>query len=473
MKYLIQLTVLVIMLIFIAQCTDPEADVVPISIQGTVLDQVSSDPIADAVVRLFSPDSEKVDQTDVDGTFLITLGVDSTFDISLIISKEGYISDTTDALAVPERDISMPAIYLTSESGGTPVDTTGGTPVPSPSGVTGPANITLAGVSSSVITVIGSGGADNTAIAFQVLDSSGVSAGKDIQVDFSMGSSPGGGEYLSPTTSVTDKNGQVAVNLVSGTAAGVVQVLASVDVSGATIRSQSVPITIHGGLPDAAHFGLAADVTNFPGYGFWGRTNTITAFAGDKYGNYCTPGTAVYFTTDGGMIGGSGLTENGSCSVVLVAAPPLPTHPTLGPGFATLTARTADDSNTEIETEITVLFSGSAMIDSVSPGAINVPDGGSQKFQFKVSDQNGNPLSKDTAIKVSFQGDGVTIFGNDVVSATGLKLPDTQSTGPNLTWFEFELIDTAADNVERPVYVVISTSGQNGPSSFTISGSSF
>lgn len=472
MKHMIQIIALVVLLMFIGQCTEPETETIPIKIQGTVFDIDTSDPIADAVVRLFSPDSDKVDQTDATGNFLFTLGVDSTIDISLIVSKEGYFSDTTRALAVPERDITLPAIYLSMESSGTPGDTSGTTPTPNPSGVTGPANIALASVSTTEITVIGSGGLDNTNIVFQVLDSSGVSAGKDIPVTFSMGSSPGGGEYISPAILATDKNGQVAANLVSGTRAGVVQVLASVDVGSATISSQAVPITIHGGLPDSAHFGLAPAAWNFPGYGFWGETNIITAYVGDKYGNYCTPGTAVYFTTAGGMIGGSGLTEGGTCSVVLIAAPPLPSHPDSGEGFATITARTADENNEEIETSIVVLFSGSPQIDDVSPASINVPNNGSQTFSFTVSDQNGNPLSKDTVVRVSIQADAAGLLGNDVVTPTGLKLPDTQNKGPNLTEFTFEVVDTGADVVSRPVYLTISVSGPNGSTSVTLTGSS-
>lgn len=471
MKHLLHIMVIVLVFVFLGQCTDPESDTTPININGNVFDIITNDPIADAVVRIFSPDSQKVDQTASDGSFLITLGVDSTVDLTLIVSKEGYLSDTTQALAVPDRDISMPGIFLSpvSGTGGTGGDSTG-TPIPQPSGRTGPASIILSSVTNTNIGVFGTGGLDNTTIIFQVLDSSGIAAGKDIPVNFSLGSGPGGGEFISPQVVTTDLYGQVAGNLVSGTIAGVVQVLASVDVSGSTIRSQAVPITIHGGLPDSAHFGVGAEKLNFAGWGQWGEINTITAYAGDKYGNYCTPGTAVYFTTDGGMIDGSGLTGNGSCSVNLISAPPLPEHPTLGKGFATIEARTADENNNEIQARVIVLFSGIPIISEVSPATINVPSDGSQEVTFTVTDQNGNPLSAGTTIKASFQGEGITLFGNAVVSATGIKLPDTQITGPDLTEFSFKVKDTSVDTDATDVIINISVTGANGEASASISG---
>jgi len=460
--------ILLLMLLTLEFCSEPLTEVIPINISGTVLNQADNAPIEDVVVRLFTPDSDKVNRTDANGDFLFTLGVDSTIDISLIFNKEGFVSDTVDALAVPERDINLSTVYLIpSDMGG------GDTTVVPGTGTTGPSTIALTAVTSSVITVIGSGGADHANIGFQVQDSSGLAVGRDIEVAFSFGSSPDGGEYLSPLTVLTDKNGEVDVNLVSGTKAGVVQIIATVNVSGTNIRSQAVPITIHGGLPDSTHFGLATEQVNFPGYGFWGRTNTISAFAGDKYGNFCTPGTAIYFTTNGGMIDGSSLTENGSCAVKLVAAPPYPEHPTKGKGFATITARTANENNKTIETSIDVLFSGAAMITNVNPDTINIPDGGSQDFSFTVADVNGNPLSKETSVKVSVQGDNIGVLGGAVVSAVGAKLPDTQGTGPDITEFSFTVFDNSATTDGAPVRITITTDGLNGPASHVLTGSSF
>jgi len=98
------------------------------------------------------------------------------------------------------------------------------------------------------------------------------------------------------------------------------------------------------------------------------------------------PQTAVYFTTTGGLVEGSALTNNvGQASVNLISSAPKPTHPTLGAGFATVTARTANENQQTIETGVIVLFSGIPQI-SVNPTVISVPQGGSQFFQYFVHD---------------------------------------------------------------------------------------
>lgn len=458
-----------ILLILLIQCTAPEDTVTPIRIDGRVLNQTNEDPIASAIVRLFSPDSQKTSQTDSNGDFSFSLGVDTTMDLSLIISKEGFVSDTLDALAIPDRDINLSNIYLSPTSDGGTGDDSTGTGGTSPDGPTGPANILLAGTTVSTITVIGSGGTDNTTIRFQVLDSTGISAGKDIQVDFSVGSNPGGGEYLSPSSAFTDKNGQVSVNLVSGTVSGVVQILASISVGSTTIQSQAVPITIHGGLPDQDHFGIVSSQVNFAGYNIWGLVNTITAFAGDKYGNFCTPGVAVYFTTTGGLIDGSSQTSDGTCAVPLVSGPPKPEHPTMGKGFATITARTADESNSTIQDSIVVLFSGYPVIKNISPASFSIPDSGSVDFSFEVTDENNNPLAPGTNIAVALEGENAALQGD-----VSTILPDTQVGGNGLTQFSFTAYDDNLEvSIQKSLRIVITVGGPNGNARTTLSGTGY
>ncbi|MCF7809236.1 MAG: hypothetical protein K9M49_05545 [Candidatus Marinimicrobia bacterium] len=663
MKYLLQITALIISLIFVTQCTDPEAESISINIQGTVLDITNDDPLADAVVRLFSPDSYKVDQTAADGSFLFSLGVDSTVDLTLIFSKVGFISDTLTALAIPDQDVTISPVYLTptsaspgsilfssistpvinilgsggienanvtfqvldslgypvgadilvnfalgskpnggeylstaraatdengqvsvglvagtiggiaeviasigdnissaavpisifeaegpgsillhnvsapaitlfgtggventaitfqvldslgypagagvlvdfefgshpnggeylstasaetNESGQASVNLVSGNmdgiveviasigsdissePIPiTILGISEPASILLSHITAPFITVIGSGGVDNATLTFQVLDSLGYAVGADIMVNFALGSSPNGGEFFSPDSAVTNNDGQVKVNLVSGTIAGVVQIIASI---GSDVSSQMIPVSIHGGLPHADHFSVVPVSLNFPGYRHFGLINEITAFVGDKYGNFCTPGTAVYFTTDGGLIEGSGLTEDGACTVRLISAYPLPNHATLGPGYATITARTANDQNQAIEVTSTVLFSGEPVISGLTPSTVNVSHLGTQSFSFTVADENGNPLSKDTNISVVVEEGSVTAVGD-----VNKSLPDTQAKGLGTTNFGFTLIDVdSVSTTPKDVRVIISTEGLNGTAIAVLEGS--
>jgi hypothetical protein len=78
----------------------------------------------------------------------------------------------------------------------------------------------------------------------------------------------------------------------------------SATVGGRTIRSQPITLVIHGGSPDRAHFTVAPVKLNFPALDVAGTTNPVFALVGDRYGNPVQPGTQVYFTTTGGIIGG-------------------------------------------------------------------------------------------------------------------------------------------------------------------------
>jgi hypothetical protein len=225
-----------------------------------------------------------------------------------------------------------------------------------------------------------------------------------------------------------------------------------------------VAVAIHGGLPDSTHFSLAVQYLNFPGYNIYGLIDRITAYVGDKYGNPVKPQTAVYFTTTGGLIEGSAFTDPlGQASVSLLSAAPKPLHPIYGAGFATITGQTADENQNEIEALAIVLFSGIPQI-SVTPTVIDVPNGGSQYFAYRVSDQNDNPLAGGTSISVSVESGDVDAVGN-----TSLSLPDTQS--PSWTFFGFSLIDSQPDSIYvNQVSVKIRTSGPNGNLEYSFGG---
>jgi hypothetical protein len=302
-------------------------------------------------------------------------------------------------------------------------------------------------------------------MVFEVQDSSGkpVDLAHSVEVSFRIGSGPGGGEFIYPPKARTDAKGRVTANIVSGTKAGVVQIVAESNVGSKTIRSLPVVIVIHGGLPDSAHFSIAPEKLNFPGYNVFGLRNKITAYVGDKYGNPVKPGTAVYFTTTGGIIEGSALTnEQGQGSVDLISAEPRPVHPVLGPGYAVITATTADENQRTIKAETIVLFSGIPQI-TVEPATFDIPNLGSQVFNYTVSDQNGNPLAGGTTIRVTIDGKDIRALGD-----LDITIPDTRDR--SWTRFSFAIQDTTSDTVERPVLIRISASGPNGSATVNISG---
>jgi len=421
-------------------------------LSGSVFESVTGWPIDSAVIKVTGITPQVVTYTDSVGRYRVSFEVEAEINVNVIAFKEGYEPDTVVVLAVPGRTVNVPGLFLKRTAPETPT-----------SGEA--ASIVLISQTAKNIGVKGSGSVETAQMIFEVQDSSGkpVDLAHSVEVSFKIGSGPGGGEFIYPPKARTDAKGRVTANIVSGTKAGVVQVVAESNVGSKTIKSLPVVIVIHGGLPDSAHFSIAPEKLNFPGYNVFGLRNRITAYVGDKYGNPVKPGTAVYFTTTGGIIEGSALTnEQGQGSVNLISAEPRPVHPVLGPGYAVITATTADENQRTIKAETIVLFSGIPQI-TVEPTNFDIPNLGSQVFNYTVSDQNGNPLAGGTTIRVTIDGKDIRALGD-----LDITLPDTRDR--SWTRFSFAIQDTTSDIVERPVLIRISTSGPNGSATVNISG---
>ena len=423
-------------------------------ISGQVVDQATGFPIDSALVRIFANNFNTILYTAADGQFTYEGVVDLNEDLFILTYKTDYKIDSTTFIVTDINQVSVPQIRLKELAG------SGGN-------VSGdPVSIYLADITSTVIGVKESGSVETTRITFVVQDSSGLPIDEyhSVVVNFEIGGGPGGGEFLSPYSIETNSEGLASVNLTSGTKAGAVQIIAKINFLSNLITSLPVGVTIHGGLPDYDHFSIAPTYLNFAGYNIFGLIDPITTFVGDKYANPVRPETAVYFTTTGGIIQGSTLTdESGIGTVDLISALPHPIHPTLGAGFATVTASTIDENSITISRETIVLFSGVPQI-SVTPTSIFIDNGGSQSFQYYLGDQNGNPLASGTTVRVDLDGEDVDIQGD-----VQFTLPDTQS--PAWTQFGFTVYDTEDTvNVAKPVTVKITSSGPNGGAFLTITG---
>ncbi|MEE9574139.1 MAG: Ig-like domain-containing protein [Candidatus Neomarinimicrobiota bacterium] len=424
-------------------------------ISGQVVSQQTTFPLDSALVRIFGTTLDLVLTTDSQGRFSFEVVLEFDEDLMIMTYRENYLPDTTEATLVAGEDLNVPIIALEELE-----NNTGGGPTGDP------VSIFLSSISSTTIGVKESGSPETTQLSFVVQDSTGrpIDLEHSVTINFRLGSGPGGGEFLSPYSVPTNSSGQAAVSLTSGTKAGTVQVIAEIDLGSEMITSIPVAIAIHGGLPDYTHFSIAPVLVNFPGYNIFGVKDQIVAFVGDKYANPVRPETAVYFTTTGGIIEGSTLTDaQGIGSVALISAEPRPFHETLGAGFGTVTASTVDENSAIISRETIVLFSGVPQV-SITPTSINVPNGGSQSFSYYVGDQNGNPLAGGTSVQVLVEGDDVDAQGD-----LGFVLPDTQS--PAWTQFNFLIYDTADTIiVVKPVTIRIQTTGPNGGGFITISG---
>lgn len=316
---------------------------------------------------------------------------------------------------------------------------------------TGAAAIILNSVSEDVINIQGTGGIVNSAFTFQVQDS----AGRDLDlnnqtlVNFSILVGPDGGEGLLPESATTNSSGRVTTSLFSGTKAGVVQVQAEIVRDELDppliIRSQPVAVTIHGGFPDEDHFSLAPDKYNFEGYTINGNTNQITAIIGDEFSNPVKPGTAVYFSSTGGIIEGSGqgnTNNQGFVTVQLISGGPRPNDsetidgtPFPRPGLGTVTASTVDKDNNLISKSVNVVFSTSSAIISTDSTTFDLPPNGGVTFDYEVTDLNGNPMAAGTTISID-AGAGMEVTGDGNVTLGNNIFP-----GPGATEFTFSIRD--------------------------------
>lgn len=424
-----------------------------VQLNGQVISKLTGIPIDSAQVLVNGLSDLFVLYTDSQGKFNGTITVTSSVNLTLVVAKENYVTDSVNVFVSGNSDVVVPTIKLDFKSTSSV-----------PSGE--PVSIFVLSQSAKSIGVRESGAEETARITFVVQDSAGIPIDLDHSVDvkFRFGASPGGGEVLTPPVIKTNNNGQAAVNLTSGTKAGVVQIIAEITLPTKTITSIPVPISIHGGLPDYDHFSIAPAQLNFAGYNIYGLLNPITAYVGDKYANPVRPLTSVYFTTTGGIIEGSIQTNaQGIGTTNLISALPQPNHPIFGPGFATITATTADQNSMNISRELIVLFSGVPQM-SASPTSFAIPNGGIQEFNYTLSDQFGNPLAPGTSITISVEGEDVGLAGD-----IGITLPDTQ----NKIWTQFHFFVWDAkveeDKLTQAV-ITIKSDGPNGKAQVIISG---
>ncbi len=425
-------------------------------ITGQVINSLNGIPIDSALVQILNSSINISTYTNTLGKFTDSVQLSSNTNFTIYVTKSGYQQDTMSVTINAGTNYSAGVVNLipTSNSGQVP----SGNPV----------SIFLFSQSTQSIGVVGSGSPETATLIFEAVDSSGtpIDLNHSQNVSFSFGAQPGGGELLSPSSVQTNDLGQASVNITSGTKAGVVQILAKLTVGTQTIFSMPVSVAIFGGFPDANHFSISPALLNFPGYSIFGLTDAINVYVGDKYGNPVRPKTVVYFTTSGGIIGGSASTDqSGIGTVNLLSAAPLPNDPTLGPGFARILASTADENKNTITAPAVVLFSGTPQV-TVNPTTFNIPNGGAQAFNVTLSDQNGNPLAGGTSLTIAVTGQYVGVQGE-----TSVTIPDTQNK--SWTHFTFQAYDTNDTiNVPTPVSITISSNGPNGNIQTTIYGTS-
>lgn len=445
-------------LLLLVSCQNPEepTDNVVVTtltkVSGSVLRNDNLAPVANAIV--YDLGGLAKDTSKPDGSFLLKYQITSRYVGKVAASRVGFGNDTVNVTLNPGVDTTI-TLRLKADSS-SPI---GGIS----SGKA--ANIVLVGSSGENIAIRGTGANETAVLTFEVRDSLGVTVGgtNKLKVNFAILGGPGGGEYVFPPSAETDPlTGRVTTRVSSGTKAGVLQVYASATpVAGVTIKSSPVRLTISGGLPIAERFSISREKANIAGGVFDGLRSKITVIVGDKEGNPVQIGTAVSFTTTGGIIQPSATTDkDGIATVELISANPRPAN-----GVAIVTAKTIGDSGASISRTIPVIFSSRTRIIAPST-SFEVPDSGQFSFTFKVQDSNGNPLVGGSTIKVTATGPGA---GNiQIVGDGDITLPDTDE--PSFTQFSVIVRDSKIGGASGPVTVTITVTSQNGNVSHGFSG---
>ncbi|MCX6149157.1 MAG: hypothetical protein NTX22_01385 [Ignavibacteriales bacterium] len=422
------------------------------TLTGQVVDESTGLPLQNAAVVVLNGKTATDAFVDDNGLFRVNVPLENGKKLNVIAVKEGYYQDSLSVDGSSGKEVILAKLLLKKGN--------------STYAAMGAASIILKTQSVRFIGVKESGSNEIARVTFEVQDSTGspIDFSHSSIVSFRFGSKPNGGEYLSTGYVRTDYSGKATVSIVSGTKAGSIQLVAEIVLGSKKVVSKPVNIAIHGGLPNEAHFSVAPQFVNIPGLIRYGDKDVITAYVGDKYGNPVKKGTVVYFTTTGGYVEGSGATDSlGIASVILLSAKPEPVHPTLGPGFAIVTAQTADENLNTISTTATVLFSGSPLFIEVTPSTFDIPNRGSEEFSYIIKDLYNNPMSFGQTISVTAEGEGIKTTGE-----VDLNFPDTQS--PSWTQFAFAIADADTSNKARKVIVTIRTDGPNGSTKRSFSG---
>ena len=349
----------------------------------------------------------------------------------------------------------------------------GGTSVYVPPSARQPAQIETGLPTRSAIDVSGVGGVENSVITFTVKDSVGVAfdASRRIWVNFDINFSPnsfttiGTFPVVTPNGDSTDNAGRVRATIVSGTQAGVLQIVARVDRPPLpSITSEPARIVVRAGFPVQTHFAMTTNsyvfaTTSPPGFG-----PTFGVQAADTFSNPIPSGTAAYFHSWAGNIQATAVTDaNGRASVEFLGGPPYPTAPanyTGRPGVFYVVSHMIGKNGSLISDSVRVCWAiGPITVTGIPGAAVGIPQQStSAAISLSIRDGRNNPLPVGTSIssKVDFTTDLTGIkFGisGDLSSEATFYQPNgpyVVDPGPGITDFTFYVSDLSS-GVGAPV----------------------
>lgn len=199
-------------------------------------------------------------------------------------------------------------------------------------GVNSPSGDSFVAPTATTLALKGTGGAlrqEFAPLTFQIFDTAGNAvAGKAVDFVFSdsMATTTVGGLTLTPSSAISGVDGTVKTLVSAGTIPTSAQVLASIHGSAPPVSTLSTILVVSTGVADQKHFSLTATTGNCEGLTVDLACTNIRATLGDHFGNPVADGTAVNFTSEGGIVGASCVTRSGFCEVLLTSSNPRPAN---------------------------------------------------------------------------------------------------------------------------------------------------
>jgi len=334
---------------------------------------------------------------------------------------------------------------------GTGGTTNPGTGTGTPPVAQAPASVTFVSATPSDQSIVpkgqgGSGRTETATLTFQVLDANRTAVAAGQKVNFAI--TPSTADVtLNTASALTDATGSVTASVSSGSTAVAFRVVATVDGTAFTTRSDQMSVST--GLPTQRGFSLSTTVFNIEGWNHDSGTSDapseLQVLMADASGNPVADGAAVTFVSNLGSVGSSSrggcVTVNGGCAVDFraqnprTAQPGLPVTPcnsghpgstadSIRPGVATVCASSTDGSTTLFDK--TELFLSGSFVRNVTVNGVKIAfkDGyfelaprnrvDSVALAIQLGDINDNPLPNETEIALDGTPVGVTYTTEEV-----------------------------------------------------------
>ena len=347
----------------------PGQSVVTVSADGATSDEIQFIVTAQGIPSLI-----ELSATPVNSEGRVKIGVFGTATVTAIVTDQPATPDAERGDPVPAARVNFQvddpnlgtissmvqtsasgiasATFVASEQAGTAVITATAGSISAFIAIevlaSAPVAIQFRSAEPQVIGIKGAGQQATSVVTFVVTDGNGNPAADGTKVCFELrgpggiGASEGGASIVPTEASTsgfgTPTAGEVRTNLQSGTVPGPARIIATVSdtdnctpITG-TIRTESAPVSIGGGVPDLAHFSLSLSRTNIASFfgdprrsRLDGITSELTTLMADQFGNFnVLEGTSVSFIIEAGSINRSStLAAEGNTTVTIrTQAPP-------------------------------------------------------------------------------------------------------------------------------------------------------